>query len=63
MKLVFTFQTKFVGFVQKVSFSNSQNVIQVKARSGSLIVITDEGNHELDELSEFVIHVRFLFVA
>ena len=33
------------------------NIEEVKARCGSLIVITDEGNHELDELAEYIIHV------
>ncbi|CAD7938270.1 unnamed protein product [Amoebophrya sp. A25] len=33
------------------------NIEEVHARSGSLIIITDEGNHELDSYSEYVIYI------
>mmetsp|Transcript_58035 Transcript_58035/g.138152 ORF Transcript_58035/g.138152 Transcript_58035/m.138152 type:complete len:648 (+) Transcript_58035:224-2167(+) len=33
------------------------NIMEVRARKGCVIVITDEGNHELDEIAEYVIYV------
>lgn len=33
------------------------NIEEVHARNGTLIVITDEGNDELDGFSDYVIHV------
>jgi len=33
------------------------NIMEVRARKGCVIVITDEGNHELDDICEYVIHV------
>lgn len=33
------------------------NIMEVRARKGCVIVITDEGNHELDDIAEYVIHV------
>jgi glucosamine--fructose-6-phosphate aminotransferase (isomerizing) len=33
------------------------NIEEVVARQGSVIIITEEGNHELDEQAEFVIYV------
>merc|ERR1712066_73459 len=41
------------------------NIEEVKARSGSTIAITEDGNEELDSICEYVIHVpethEFLF--
>ena len=36
------------------------NIEEVHARSGSLIIITDDGNTELDQFSEYVLHVPTL---
>ena len=33
------------------------NIEEVVARQGSVIIITEEGNHELDEQAEFVIYI------
>ena len=33
------------------------NLEEVRARKGSIIAITEEGNHELDDLCEYVIYV------
>ena len=33
------------------------NLEEVRARKGSIIAITDEGNHELDDLCEYVIYL------
>ena len=47
----------FIAMRDRIYDKVVSNIEEVVARKGSVIAITDEGNHELDKLCEHVIHV------
>uniref|UniRef100_A0A7S0M7C0 glutamine--fructose-6-phosphate transaminase (isomerizing) n=1 Tax=Cryptomonas curvata TaxID=233186 RepID=A0A7S0M7C0_9CRYP len=47
----------FVAIKDSIYDKVKSNIQEVRARKGSVIAITDEGNTELDELCDYVIHI------
>mmetsp|Transcript_5929 Transcript_5929/g.19102 ORF Transcript_5929/g.19102 Transcript_5929/m.19102 type:complete len:130 (+) Transcript_5929:2093-2482(+) len=47
----------FVAMKDSIYDKVKSNIQEVRARKGTVIAITDEGNDELDGLCEYVIHI------
>jgi glucosamine--fructose-6-phosphate aminotransferase (isomerizing) len=47
----------FIAMQDSIYEKVKSNIQEVRARKGCVIAITDEGNDELDELCEYVIHI------
>jgi len=47
----------FIAMQDSIYEKVKSNIMEVKARKGTVIAITDEGNSELDELCEYVIKI------
>lgn len=54
---VLWWQVVFIATRDSIYEKVKSNIQEVRARKGCVIAITDEGNDELDELCEYVIHI------